>query len=279
MEYEKTIAVYNGQFKIIFNRLRGEIILFEKNGVSYLCGGASPCLDRPFSGLDTAPGWGWFADFAKVRWLKHETGTVEIFKSDCSVRLEFPFEYQSEFSIRGKICYIVYGSGKVDISFISDIDEFYGALPRVGVEFVVPAGFESLEYYGCGSNESYPDRHLSAPLGVYHSTVEQQHFAFVPPAENGGHEKTRYIMLTNEEGRALRISSGKPFHFDIHHNTIEDYQEARHEHELVRREEAYLHIDAAHSPIGGDMAWSSTMNASERLKGGRYTHDFSIEIN
>ncbi|MEI6578685.1 MAG: glycoside hydrolase family 2 TIM barrel-domain containing protein [Eubacteriales bacterium] len=278
LEDETTIVVYNGQFKITFDRLKGELISLEKNGVFYLLSGASPCLNRPFSGLDVALGWGWFEEFAKVRDLTYKVGKPKFFKSDYSHRLEFPFIYAGEYSINGKICYIISGDGKVNISFKIDIDESLGALPRVGVELIVPAGFEKLEYYGCGSNESYADRLLSAPLGVYHSTVEQQHFAFIPPAENGGHEKTRYVELQNEEGRVLRISSGKPFHFDVHHNTKKDYQQAYHEHELIRREESFLHIDAAHSPIGGDMAWSTNMNSSERLKGGRFTLDLTIEM-
>lgn len=275
---ENAIIVYNKKFRMTFDTLKGTFDALEKNNISYLCGGASPCLDRPFSGLDAAPGWGWFGEFAKVRGLQYKTGKAEIFKSDCSVRLEFPFECQSELNISGKICYVIHGDAKTDISFIIDIDESIGALPRVGLELIVPPGFENLEYFGCGSNESYPDRFLSAPLGVYSSTIEQQHFAFVPPSENGGHEKTRYIKLINKEGKTLHISSGKPFHFDVHHNTVVDYQAARHEHELLRREESYLHIDAAHSPIGGDMSWSTNLNSFERIKGGRYTLDFTVEI-
>lgn len=275
-EFHITVSIPG--FKAVFSRQTGELTTLEKEGIQYLCGGASPCLDRPLSGLDAAAGWGWFDEFAKVRRLKYKTDRPEVFGSDSSVRLEFPFVYDSEYSINGKITYAINGSGKMDIGYAIDIDAAYIALPRVGVELIVPPGFEKLAYYGCGGNESYPDRLLSAPLGVYGSTVEQQHFAFIPPSENGGHEKTRYLILENKAGKKLRISSASPFHFDVHHNTIEDYQKARHEHELLRRDESYLHIDAAHSPIGGNMAWSTNLNPDERLKGGRYAIDFTLEI-
>lgn len=275
---ENTTVVFDEQFKAVFDKRKGELIALEKDGANYLCGGASPCLDRPFSGLDAAPGWGWFEEFAKVRWLKYAIREPQILKSDQMVRLEFPFDYAGEYPITGKICYAINGSGKIQVGINIDVDESFGALPRAGIALVIPAGFEKLEYYGRGSNESYSDRCLSAPLGVYTSTVEQQHFHFVPPSENGGHENTRYLTLTNEAGRAIRISSTKPFHFDVHHNTVADYQSAKHEHELIRREKSYLHIDAAHSPIGGDMAWSTALDSSERLKGGRYTLDFVVEI-
>ena len=86
------------------------------------------------------------------------------------------------------------------------------------------------------------------------------------------------VILENEAGTKLRVSSAEPFHFDVHHNTIEDYQKARHEHELVRRVESFLHIDAAHCPIGGNMAWSTNLDPEERLKGGRYVLDFMVEM-
>ena len=277
-EDEHEIVVCTKQFKATFNPAMGELIAFENNGDVYLCGGASPCLDRPFSGLDAAPGWGWFEEFAKVRGLKRTVGEPQIVKGNHSVCLTFPFVYVSDYPIAGRISYTMDGSSKMDVGFNIDIDESFEALPRVGVELVVPAGFEKLAYYGCGSNESYSDRLCSAPLGVYTSTVEQQHFPFVPPSENGGHENTRYVTLTNETDKVLRISSSKPFHFDVHHNTIEDYQTARHEHELNRRKEVFLHIDAGHSPIGGNMAWSTALDDSERLKGGSYALDFTIEM-
>jgi beta-galactosidase len=158
------------------------------------------------------------------------------------------------------------------------MDPSLGDMPRVGMELVIPEGFEALAYYGLGPGENYRDRLHSARMGVFESTVEEQHFPFIPPSENGGHEKTRWLTLTNAEGKVIKIQAATDFHFDVHHNTIDDYKNAKHEHELLRRKESYLHIDAAHCGIGSDMGWSILLPEVEMVKAQNYVLDFTISI-
>ena len=72
----------------------------------------------------------------------------------------------------------------------------------------------------------------------------------------------------------LRVRGLSRFHFDAHHNTVADYQRARHEHELARRPETYLHIDAAHEGIGSNMAWSTAIDSRAWLSGGDFAVSF-----
>ena len=67
------------------------------------------------------------------------------------------------------------------------------------------------------------------------------------------------------------------FHFDSHHNTVADYQAARHEHELKRRAEVTLHLDAVHEGIGSNMAWSTAIDEHTWLSGGDFARSFIIE--
>ena len=94
---------------------------------------------------------------------------------------------------------------------------------RVGLELILPEEFEKLRYFGRGENENYCDRILSAPLGIYENTVEREHFAFNPPSENSGHEDCRVLTLFRGD-KKLRIEGERPFHFDVRHNTIDDYK-------------------------------------------------------
>ena len=65
---------------------------------------------------------------------------------------------------------------------------------------------------------------------------------------------------------------------DIHHNSIDDYKNAAHEHELIRRPESYLHIDAAHSGIGSDMGWSSYLAEDAGIWATGYEQSFTIQL-
>lgn len=270
---EEAQGVYRlsmGDVQVALNAADGAIRHMSKNGRCYLQAGASPCLDRPYSGLDAQPGWGWYSQYSVFHHLSCQAGRPQVFGGEEAVAVRFPFALTGgPWGIDGELCYTLEQAGlRVDYSI--RVDPSYRVVPRVGLTFAVPQGFEALRYYGYGGVENYPDRMLAARLGEFDSTVEAEHFAFVPPAESGGHEGARWLELSNPEGGRLRIEGAAPFHFDAHHNTPQDYRAARHEHELIRRPETFLHIDAAHGPIGGDMAWSTGMPAQHRLPGGCY---------
>jgi beta-galactosidase len=246
--------------------------------------GPEECLTRPLTGIDAMKGWGRF-DVWNVYDSINSRSELKHFDSDLignskafikTVR-EVRF-ISNPYAVIVSTTYIVMGNGDICVSVVFEIDPSLMDLPRVGMEMIIPEGFEALEYFGYGPNENYSDRKQSAKLGVFNSSVENEHFAFIPPSENGGHEETRWVILTNSEGRAIKVSSPIPFHFDVHHNTVQEYKNAKHEHELIRRNQSFLHIDAAHSGIGGDMDWSTYLPVSERANARNYLMEFTISM-
>ena len=256
-----------------------QFISLEKDGVNYVQGGGTPCLNRPLTGMDAREGWGWFEEYEKARKLKFSVSNSSVMSGEKGICIEFDFTMgNAKHSNHGYLRYLFSGSS-VEIDFNINTDPIFRAIPRMGIEFIIPQGFEALEYFGYGPVENYADRHLASKLAVYNSTVEEQHFPFVPPAENGGHEATRWLTLAREDGCTLRIHSASNFHFDAHHNTVEEYINATHEHKLIRRPETILHIDAAHGPIGSEMAWSIAMPEKYKVAGGREYHlRFVLEV-
>lgn len=73
-----------------------------------------------------------------------------------------------------------------------------------------------------------------------------------------------------EDGHALRTCSAAPFHFDAHPYGVKECRQAKHGHELLMRLETLLRLDAAHAPIGREMAWSIKMPEALAAKGGAY---------
>ncbi|MCL1856894.1 MAG: DUF4981 domain-containing protein, partial [Kiritimatiellaeota bacterium] len=145
------------------------------------------------------------------------------------------------------------------------IPEAFEHLPRVGLGLVLASGMESLRWYGRGPGENYQDRLCSTPMGLWDSTVTDQHFPFVPVSECGGHEDTRHVELSAKDGRTLRVTADVPFHFDAHHASILDYGNTLHDHELPRRAETFLNLDVKHAGIGGEMAWSTNLYPEHRV--------------
>jgi beta-galactosidase len=265
----------------------GLILSLKKAGKTYLEGGFKPTLNRPMTGLDVRPDWGWYDDYETIRHLVSRVIAMRTLTNAAQARLEFDFIMeqdptpsagQRDGGVNGTLAYTFNGNGSIDVDYQIHIDERVPALPRVGLELVLPAGFEALSYYGYGPNENYRDRKLSATLGLYHSTVTEQHFPFVPPSENGGHEETRWVSFADADKRGIRIAAKKPFHFDAHHSSTEDYRGASHDHKLLRRPQTFVHIDAAHGPIGSEMAWSTAMPREHKLKGGSFSLQCTVEL-
>lgn len=279
---ENSLIIVGTHFALTFNKMTGAISSYVKNGVAYNVSGPVECFSRPLTGIDAQKGWGRYAIW-DVFDYKNTCTTLKEFTAEPLGNQKALIETVREvkftcnpYGILIFTSYIVNVEGEIKVHTIFKMDSSLKDMPRVGVEIVIPEGFEALEYFGLGPVENYKDRKHSAKLGVFKSSIENEHFAFIPPSENGGHEQTRWITLTNGEGVVIRISSQIPFHFDVHHNTIEDYKNAKHDHELIRRKEGYLHIDAAHSGIGSDMGWSTFLPDSERVKAQNYSMEFTI---
>ncbi|HHW48387.1 MAG TPA: DUF4981 domain-containing protein [Clostridiaceae bacterium] len=269
-------------FTATFNKNTGILSSFVKNGTDYLVKGPVECFTRPFTGIDAQEGWGRFGVW-KIYDSSNTLSSLKEFSVTTSGNTKIKVETVREVTFIGSpygivvlTGYDIDCEGKIIVRATYMINQSLLDLPRVGMEIVIPEGFENLEYYGLGPVENYRDRKQAARLGVFKSRVEKEHFPFIPPSENGGHEETRWLSLSSENGRMIKIASPIPFHFDVHHNTIDDYKNAKHEHELVRRKESYLHIDVAHSGIGSDMGWSTFLPESERVKAQNYIMEFTI---
>lgn len=306
-ENDSSVIIFNDHFSVTFDKASGVISSCNLNGKEYLEKGPEECFTRPRCGIDyhSENGryslWSQFdSEYAQEQLQKLE---VYVVGSKAFVEAKRTVSYSSiakaketitdgsTEKVKGTIAkgssiataivkylYVIKGNGEIEIKISFDLDKDIPDLPRVGTELVLPAGFEKLEYFGRGPVENYSDRKGCAVLGRFESTVEGEHFVFCPPSENGGHEDCQEIILSDAEGKSIRFFSPVPFHFDIHHNSIDDYKKAAHEHELIRRKESYLHIDTASCGIGSDMGWSSYVTDDAGVWPGGYELSFKIQV-
>ena len=281
---EDITKIIGTNFAISFDKTTGLILSYIKNGVEYLNLGPKECLTRPLTGVDAREGWGRHSIWdtfdtqnTNTTLKKISAEPVGATRALVEVVREVKFT-TNPFGIIVLTSYTINEAGEIKVQTNFNINPSLKDLPRVGLELIIPEGFETLEYFGLGPMENYSDRNHSAKLGVFNNNVEDEHFAFIPPSENGGHEETRWITLMNSDGRIIKISSPIHFHFDVHHNSIQDYKNAKHDFELIRRKESYLHIDASHSGIGSDMGWSTMLKDSEKVFAQNYTLEFTISF-
>lgn len=281
---DSVIHISGSDFSLSMDRTTGLFSSYMKNDIEHLVQGPTECFTRPYSGIDAQAGWGkhdlWNVFDSKNTSARLKRLVVEPIgtnKAHIETTREVRFA-TSEYAIVVNNRYIVDEKGSIDAFTQFQIDPSLHDLPRVGVEIILDEGFSTIEYCGLGPLENYRDRQEAAIFGVFENTIEAEHFPFIPPSECGGHEQTQWIVIKGISNHGLKVSSHIPFHFDIHHNSIDDYKQATHEHKLIRRQESYLHIDAAHCGIGSDMGWSTVLIDDKKVKAQNYILEYRISF-
>ncbi len=148
-------------------------------------------------------------------------------------------------------------------------------LPRVGVRFEVPVGFDQLEWFGLGPHETYPDRRRSGVVRRWRSTVADQYHEYVVPQEHGAHEATRWFALRDDRGGGLRIDALAPLSFSARSHHDAALTSAHTIAELERADTVEVHVDVAQRGLGTAACGPDTL-APYIVGGGTYAWSWSI---
>ncbi|MEL7283016.1 MAG: glycoside hydrolase family 2 TIM barrel-domain containing protein [Pseudomonadota bacterium] len=142
------------------------------------------------------------------------------------------------------------GQNQIAVEETIIIPEAWKDVPRVGIRFEIDRGFDRLQWFGLGPDESYPDRFGAQTVGLWDSSVDDQYHPYVRPQEYGAHEKCRWFSLKDQAGRGIRVTLPEPLSFTArpHHDAV--LNEAETLAELTPNETTEIHIDAAMRGLG-----------------------------
>ncbi|XEC96156.1 glycoside hydrolase family 2 TIM barrel-domain containing protein [Paenibacillus tarimensis] len=149
--------------------------------------------------------------------------------------------------------YTLYGSGDLVIhTTLSPQQNDLPPLPRFGLQFRMPDGFDRFAWFGRGPHECYSDRKESGKLGVYSGSVQEQFVPYIKPQENGNKTDVRWASVTGKEGIGLFIArTGTPLlNVSVHHYSTEELTRVKHVHDLCRVKGTVVNVDDRQSGIG-----------------------------
>lgn len=153
-----------------------------------------------------------------------------------------------------KIKYTVDGSGAVtvDISYdLANSSVNNKRMLRVGNNFVLPAGFENVNWFGKGGYETMKDRCSGAKLGAFESTVDEMFYPYVYPQDTGNMTGVRWFTVTDPSKKAaIAIAGEEEFEASALHYTADELTDAKHPYDLERHDETYLSINSVSSGTG-----------------------------
>lgn len=151
-------------------------------------------------------------------------------------------------------------------------------LPRVGVTFELPEGFDRLRWYGRGPLENMPDRNAGALLGIWEAAPDE--LPYVVPQEFGLRTDCRWMeIIRSSDGTTLRIDSLNPagLHMSAVRHRDEDLFAAADVTQLVRRAGLVVHIDVAHRGVGTASCGPDVEDA-HRLRAGVYSFAYRLSL-
>ncbi len=267
-EGKDEIVAASADWRVAFDRKRGRITSFQAGGRELVRRGpgleiwrAPTDNDAPPHGHHHALAYQWQA--VGLDRLQETVGEVVLRRlGPGAARLEVRSRLAAHGRRQGfdiRYTYTLHGSG--DLLLDAHVLPFGSLppLPRVGLEMVLPGGLEIFTWHGCGPQETYCDRKRGARVGLYSGTVDEQYYPYILPQDNGNKTDVRWAALTDGAGRGL-LAVGMPLlQVSAHHYSTADLTRARHTCELTRREEIYLHLDAAQCGLGGNSCGPMTL--------------------
>jgi beta-galactosidase len=186
--------------------------------------------------------------------------------------------------------YLINGSGAMRISQSLQIDtsgfaklnpQALKLIPRFGINWILPPGFETVEYYGRGPHENYSDRKFSAHIGLYKQSVNEQYFHYVIPQETGNKSDVRWWKMLNAAGQGFIIQADSSLNLSaLHYLDAEldngDSLHNRHAAELIKTRNTQLHIDYRQMGLGGVNSWGAIPLLQYQLPVNNYSYQFYI---
>ena len=148
--------------------------------------------------------------------------------------------------------YTLYPDGSLVVDYEANVREGLPPLPRFGLQYTMPEGFENLSYYGRGPVESYRDKRLASYEGEFACSVSDHFEHYVRPQENMAHADTVWMRVTDGDTALLAVDTDTRFSFNCSHFTPHDLASTAHDFELKPRPQTVVNLDFAQTGIGSN---------------------------
>ncbi len=195
--------------------------------------------------------------------------------ADGSVRVAFDGKILQG-RARVAITYTVDARGRLTVDFAYSTAAELPLIPRVGTEWILPAEFNRLTWYGPGPDPTYADRRF-APIGVYETTTLGNWFDYSKPQENGNKADVRWLQLTRPDGFGLRILGDGLLSCNALPFTKQEIQRVDYSWQLPPPGPVMLNVDHRQMGVGGDNSWGLICLSPYRLQEQKYQYRYFVE--
>jgi len=124
------------------------------------------------------------------------------------------------------------------------------SLGRVGLDWVLPADWTRVRWFGAGPTEAYPDSRRAAYIGRFEASVQELQTPYVRPQDNGNRAEVRWAEVTDSAGAGVRIEGEPLFNFAARPWSDRQLAAARHQSDLEPEGSIFLRTDHVVQGVG-----------------------------
>ena len=279
LESSDSVGISYADGKAVFSKLTGELLSYTKGGVELINPSPAGSYKGFLPNIYRAPIDN-DAHGSTTKWnakalmnAKPEFDAIFVKKQDKSAQIIVDYNFVSDKKklYHSSVIYTVNGDGSLDI--LATLVRNRGSdrdIPRFGLTVELPGEFRNVEYYGRGSEENTCDFNRHSLVGIYNTTVEEMHESYVMPQDNGNRGGTRYVKLTDGNGKGVEILGRNRFSFSAHNYTQKSLVEAKHEEDLHDEKTVFLSVDGFYRGVGTNSCGPDTLE--------QYRFPFDYEI-
>lgn len=151
-------------------------------------------------------------------------------------------------------------------------------IPKFGMRMRIPENYNSIDWYGRGPWENYPDRKTASLIGIYNAEI--QHFIthYPAPQDNANRCDVRWFSLKTQTNERIKVTGLQPLCFRAWPYAEDDLENARHDYQLPTCDFVNLNIDLNIHGVGGDDTWGAkTMDKYTNPGNKPYQYGFVLE--
>ena len=175
--------------------------------------------------------------------------------------------------------YQLNGDGKLQVeATYTPLGDTIPLIPKFGMRVCIPENYSTVDWYGRGPYENYPDRKTGSLIGLYHSALENFTVPYPAPQDNANRCDVRWFSLSTQNDNTFKIIGLQPLNFRAWPYTEDDLENTGHDYQLPKRDFINLNIDLNIHGVGGDDTWGAKTMEKYTNQGNKpYHFGFIIE--
>lgn len=266
------------KMSFLMDKMNGSLISWKVNGQELLKGKLEPYCWKPPNDNQLQSGYakelGKWKEAAGNLVVKN----VAIITENNLVTVRFGMNLPT-IGANYTLNYQLNGEGKLQVeATYTPLSDTIPLIPKFGMRVRIPENYSSIDWYGRGPYENYPDRKTGSFIGQYHSSLGNFITPYPRPQDNANRTDVRWFAMRTQNNHAVKITGLQPLCFRAWPYGEDDLEHFGHDYQLPKRDFVNLNIDLNIHGVGGDDTWGAkTMDKYTNPGNKPYQYGFMLE--